>query len=348
MSSDRVPDPLREPESYAAALRDLERRHAIHLLLPVTEASALAILPARRDFSAVVPLPAREVFDRICDKAAVAEAAAAVGLQVPTSVRIESPNELSAQIASMTYPVVLKPIRSIAGEPGDRRKQTVGYANAEQQLREIAASLAPNAYPMLLQQRVDGPGVGVFVLMHKGGVIARFCHERIREKPPSGGVSVYRRSVPVNEELYEASISLLRRLEWDGAAMVEFKIDARTGAAYIMEINGRFWGSLQLAIDAGVDFPALLVAAALGGEPEPVLTYQTEVYSRWFWGDVDHTLLRLLKRDNDLALPADAPGRLTVVLHFLRAFGPGSRNEIARFSDPAPAFRETVNWLLRR
>ncbi len=51
--------------------------------------------------------------------------------------------------------------------------------------------------------------------------------------------------------------------------MVEFKADARTGTPYLMEINGRFWGSLQLAIDAGVDFPAILVAAALGAPIPP-------------------------------------------------------------------------------
>ena len=37
--------------------------------------------------------------------------------------------------------------------------------------------------------------------------------------------------------------------------MVEFKHDERDGVPKLMEINGRFWGSLQLAIDAGVDFP---------------------------------------------------------------------------------------------
>ena len=42
--------------------------------------------------------------------------------------------------------------------------------------------------------------------------------------------------------------------------MVEFKLDARDGVAKLMEINGRFWGSLQLAVDAGVDFPAILSA----------------------------------------------------------------------------------------
>ena len=46
--------------------------------------------------------------------------------------------------------------------------------------------------------------------------------------------------------------------------MLELKVDAATGVPYVMEVNGRFWGSLQLAVDAGVDFPVLLVRRALG------------------------------------------------------------------------------------
>ena len=46
-----------------------------------------------------------------------------------------------------------------------------------------------------------------------------------------------------------------------GVAMVEYRYDPASRRYVFMEINGRFWGSLQLAIDAGVDFPALLVAA---------------------------------------------------------------------------------------
>src|SRR5678815_1154177 len=101
----------------------------------------------------------------------------------------------------------------------------------------------------------------------------RFAHRRIREKPPSGGVSVLSESVAADPETVRKSLALLSALDWNGTAMVEYKQDRVTGQRYLMEINGRFWGSLQLAIDAGVDFPALLVAAALGEHPAPVTQY---------------------------------------------------------------------------
>ena len=54
--------------------------------------------------------------------------------------------------------------------------------------------------------------------------------------------------------------------------MLEFKRDA-TGLPRLIEINPRFWGSLELAIRCGVDFPRLYVAACLGQPFDPVLTY---------------------------------------------------------------------------
>ncbi len=111
---------------------------------------------------------------------------------------------------------------------------------------------------------MPGPGVGVFLLLWEGKLRAAFAHRRLREKPPSGGVSVYRESIALDPVLLERSRRLLESFGWQGVAMVEYKIDERTGTPILMEINGRFWGSLQLAVDAGVDFPRLLIECAEG------------------------------------------------------------------------------------
>src|SRR5262249_42882381 len=158
-----------------------------------------------------------------------------------------------------------KPARSVADlGNGGRQKLSVRHAATREELRARLDELPPSAYPLLLQQRIVGPGVGIFLLLWSGGLVATFAHRRIREKPPSGGVSVYRESIAADPRLVACSLALLRQFAWEGVAMVEYKIDATTGVPYLMEINGRFWGSLQLAVDAGVNFPELLVSLALG------------------------------------------------------------------------------------
>ena len=99
--------------------------------------------------------------------------------------------------------------------------------------------------------------------------IAWFAHRRIREKPPSGGVSVLCESVAVDPMLKEYAERLLRAAEYRGVAMVEFRIGT-DGRPYLMEVNARFWGSLQLAIDCGVDFPWLYYQMLMGEKVEPV------------------------------------------------------------------------------
>jgi len=75
---------------------------------------------------------------------------------------------------------------------------------------------------------------------------------------------------------------LLESLQWRGVAMVEWKCDPRSGRPLLLEINPRFWGSLALAVRAGVDFPRLYANAALGKpSPDFPAPYQIGTVSRW-------------------------------------------------------------------
>jgi len=213
------------------------------------------------------------------------------------------------------------------------------------QLEGALANLSPAAFPLLVQERIVGPGIGIFLLRWEGRVLARFAHRRLREKPPSGGVSVYRESITPPADALAYAEALLDALDWRGVAMVEFKRDGETGPPYLMEINGRFWGSLQLAIDAGVDFPRLLVEAAFGHAPAQPLEGRPGVRLRWLLGDLDHLLLRLRKSHVELALGPDAPGRLRTLASFLVPWRPGDRWEVLRPSDPRPFGRELRRWI---
>ncbi len=345
-----VPDPLEAADGFVAAIERLVRDWRIDVLVPITEASLLALLPERARFKGVcIPFPSYEQFHSICDKTTVLEAARALEIRVPKSRRLASANDRDQLLPeTLRFPLVVKPARSVTPANGRFTKSGVAHAHDWGSLRSALEKVSPAAYPVLLQQRVVGPGVGVFLLIWKGELLASFAHHRIREKPPSGGVSVFCESVPVDPVLLASSRTLLERFAWEGVAMVEYKLDAATGVPYLMEINGRFWGSLQLAIDAGVDFPALLMAAALGGRPHPVHTYRVTTKNRWWWGDVDHLLARLRRSKEELGLPPETPGRWRAIGDFLASCRPPGRNGVLRLGDPMPFVRETLDWVRRR
>jgi predicted ATP-grasp superfamily ATP-dependent carboligase len=344
----KVADPLTNPLAFLADVTALARAWKVDVLVPVSEAALLTILPARESFGGTqIPFADADTFRRVSDKELVLRTAPRFGIGVPEQWTVTCPEALaSTPPETLAFPLVIKPSRSIGERDGHRAKLEVRYAADQRQLEAQLARIDAAAYPLLLQRRLHGPGVGVFLLLWDGRTVAVFSHRRIREKPPSGGVSVYRESIPADPSLVQRSRALLEHFDWRGVAMVEYKLDERSGVPYLMEINGRFWGSLQLAIDAGVDFPALLLSAAAGQRPEPVLQYRTGLRSRWWWGDVDHLLARLRAR-SEFDPSADGGGKLRAVRDFF-LWRPGDRNEILHLDDPRPFLRETIEWFKGR
>lgn len=337
-----VPDPLRRPGEFLDAAAAAVSRHGIGVVIPVTEPSSLALLGAADQMvGAVIAGPTLESFRSISDKEFMLTVAREVGLATPAQLRIERPADChDAPLDTLAYPVVLKPTRSVRSGA----IHSVAYAADRDALHSRLAALPESAFPLLVQQRIVGPGTGVFLLRWDGRILATFAHRRIRETPPSGGASVYSESVVAEPSLVAGATALLERFAWRGVAMLELKRDVSTGLAYVMEVNGRLWGSLQLAIDAGVDFPALLVAAALGRPVPPPPPYRVGVRLRWWWGDVNHVLTRLRHSDARLALPPNAPSRARMLRDFIR-WRRGDRNETLRIDDPRPFLVDTSQWL---
>jgi predicted ATP-grasp superfamily ATP-dependent carboligase len=346
----RVPDALQAPRPFVEAVERVVHDRRIDILIPISEGSLLALLPEQRRFGeTLIPFVSSEQFRRICDRDTVLRAAARLGIATPPQRIITRASDRALLNGDpLRFPLVVKPARSVSDGTGPRVKGVAMHVAERSALTVALDAYRPESYPLLLQHRIEGPGVGVFLLMWDGKVLATFAHRRIREKPPGGGVSVYCESIRQAPDVVQRSVRLLQEFGWQGVAMVEYKIDRNDGTPYLMEVNGRFWGSLQLAIDAGVDFPALLVAAARGRPVEPVVDYRVGVRSRWWWGDVDHLVGRLRHSDAQLAMGAGAPSRWGAIADFLKIWRPGDHSEVFRLSDPLPFARETVNWFLGR
>jgi predicted ATP-grasp superfamily ATP-dependent carboligase len=344
------PDPTADPAGYRRFLEQAFRDVAPEIVLPMTDVSApimLAMRPSHPEL--VIPFPSQESYEAISDKAGLMAAAHELGIPVPRQVVLDHRPEdgcgaADRILAELRLPVVVKPARSaVEGDEGTQRFSVTMIPDRES-LEDTVRAHPEAAYPLLIQERIQGPGMGVFALFWEGVPLAWFAHRRLREKPPTGGVSVYRESVPLREDLKDYASRLLSHFGWSGVAMVEFKKDEATGTPYLMEINGRFWGSLQLALDAGVDFPRLLVEAALGGNPEPITEYRTGVRSRWLRGEADH-LLAMLRRGGELRrthpeLPSAMSALGTFLVPRLR-----DRLEVMRLGDPGPFLREAAEWL---
>jgi predicted ATP-grasp superfamily ATP-dependent carboligase len=339
-----LPDPLRFPTKFASAVAEAVRANSLDAVVPVSEQALLALLPERERLShVVIPFPDLETFKLVSDKREVLSVARRIGIRVPRQVSVESRDDVPRGLHDLSFPVVLKPSRSVGSTQEAYEKHGVSYSDTPEDLCAKIKQTPESGFPLLLQEKIEGPGIGVFLLRWEGQTLAVFAHKRLREKPPSGGVSTYAESTVADPELVSVSERLLDAFGWNGVAMVEYKQDAATGQPVLMEINGRFWGTLQLAIDSGVDFPHLLLQAAAGHRP-PLPQPRRGVRYRWLLGDLDALIKVLTTPRANLNVPTSFPSRS----HYARQFtqrAPAERWDMFDVRDPLPFVLECSRWL---
>lgn len=282
------PSPEKEPGNFVDFLLEYLRKSPSKVLFAIDEGTCDLVTKHIGEFSRVtiVPLPPHEVYLRARDKAETLKVAMKVGIPCPTTYFLKDLVEVEALSRKLKYPLVVKP-RLSSGSRG------IAYVKSAEQLvsnYKKIHSLYPNP---LIQEFIPrgGYAYGVDILMNKDSEPrAVFVHRRLREYPVDGGPSTLRQSVEY-PELAEMGVELLRSLNWYGVAMVEFKMDPRDGTPKLMEVNPKFWGSIQLPIVSGVDFPYLLYRLAVEGGLEPVKKYEIGVMCRWLLpGDILHFL----------------------------------------------------------
>jgi predicted ATP-grasp superfamily ATP-dependent carboligase len=259
----RYPSPLLGT-TFANFVAEYARAHQVDVVLPIGDATTRSLskhLQLVSDATAV-PVAGWPAMAIASSKRLTMPFAQRVGLDVPRT--FARPADVDR------FPVVVK--RS-SGSGGVR------YVNDSTELRTVDPS------DVVIQEWIPGPGHGFFALFEHGGERATFMHRRIREFPITGGASTAAESF-YDADLEEFGLRLLRALEWHGVAMVEVKRDARDGRFKLMEINPKFWGSLDLSIAAGVDFPWATVQMALGGLDGPAPPYDGNMRFQWVFDDL--------------------------------------------------------------
>jgi predicted ATP-grasp superfamily ATP-dependent carboligase len=293
------------PQAFAA-LRTWAAACGVRLVLPLTERACLLCNLERDAWAAAgiaLGCAPQDLLAQAFDKVRTLEAAQACGVEAPPTRVPSSMAEARDAAHALGFPCVVKSRFSNAwdghgfvADPGP------GYAKSLEDLEAAVQARRQGDHWPIIQGFVPGTGKGVFALFDHGRPIAWFAHERLRDVRPSGSGSSLRRSAVLDERLRLPAERLLSQLRWHGPAMVEFRDDG-DHAPYLIEVNGRFWGSLQLAVTAGADFPHWWAEVVLGRGVAEAPSYRQGVTVRWVWGDVKRFLYILA------GAPAGYPGR---------------------------------------
>jgi predicted ATP-grasp superfamily ATP-dependent carboligase len=334
-----LPMPGGDGATWLEPFVELIRARPFDLVIPCDDPTSLPIHVHRDQLephARFYLLPA-DTYETTASKHRTHELARRLGIPLPHEELVETRSELERAALRIGYPLVIKPDRSFTA-------QNLGHRNTHAKIRSREdLARARIALPAIVAEHVDGQGVGVSVLAAEGATLVAFQHRREHE-PPIGGGSAYRSSVPLDPQLLAAAAELMKALDYTGVAMVEFKVDPRTGRWFLMEINGRFWGSLPLALAAGVDFPYYLYDLLVNGRRVFPSDYQAGIYARNTSLDFTWTLENL-RADRKDPILLTRPMR-QVVRDALRLLTLHEHNDTLTLDDPLPGLAEI--WAIIR
>ena len=325
-----------------AALRTWARDRGVTVVLPVTERSCRLVNAERDEWERagiIVGCGVDEMLLQAFDKARTVEIAAACDVRVPPTLAPQSIEECRAAGQELGFPCIVKSRFSSAWDGEQLIAGTMSYVRSAADLDQAVLLCRQGAHWPIIQGFVEGRGTGVFALVADGRVITWFAHERLRDVRPSGSGSSLRRSIPLSARLRLPAERLLAALAWRGPVMVELRDDGGD-APCLMEVNGRFWGSLELAVSAGVDFPRLWVEVLTGQPVEPPSTYEHGVTLRWIWGDVKRLLY--IAAGPPPGFPGAYPSLTKGLAEVLGPQPSGTRSETWDREDRWPALGEWI------
>jgi len=344
--------PLDEKEKFVQNIIDVcSSLPELPVLFAFSDATFLALSRERERVlkHARMLLPPKEQIEIAFDKARTMELAGQLEVPIPQTYIVLGERDIEAASSDISFPAIVKPRHSATWNGALGINGTVQFVHSAEELKSVVLRLKNQTgeFP-IIEEYIQGEEYGVEVFVMDGKVLQWFAHKRIRSLSPTGGASVVKESIEVPSDLKEHSSKLMQALSWSGVAMIEFKRDSnKENKALLIEINGRFWGSLPLAVSAGIPFPHLYFMASLSGKgvekiKEP-FSYVSGLKTRYLLGDIKHLLMVLFKRDKmrNIAYPS----RLKTLYGFVVSFW-NTKEDVFRFSDPKPFFVEVVDRLL--
>jgi predicted ATP-grasp superfamily ATP-dependent carboligase len=314
-----VPAAAAGEERFAAGLQRVIGEGGYDVVFAATDADLLALSGVRARLSAIVPHPPHATLLRALDKAQLTAAALRAGLAVP---RTAATGDLTALRPPLVVKERLHGDRGAgAGAPLDA--EVAGDAAAA---RTLVRRLRARGSDAVVQELVRGRLVALTVVCDRDArPVARLQQEALRTWPGEIGRSVRARSVAVDEGLAAGVARLLAELGWFGLAQLQF-IATADGPPRLIDLNARFYGSLALALGAGVNLPATWAQLAVGRRPP---ARDGAPGARYQWLESDLRQARQERRG--ASVWAGALGCL--------AWGCGAHHSTWAATDPGPAAR---------
>lgn len=324
----------------AREILKISMKNKVRIILPMTERSCQYLNLIRDEFeknNIIIGTVSREILDIALDKYKTYLFCKKHGIKVPHTELLKSDS-----CDDIKYPIVIK------------ERYSNKYENEEFQVSAAPRYIINNEYYIkyynsitrdnnnyIIQEVIEGDSIGIFGIALEGETFALFSHKRIRDVNPVGSGSSLRESREMLPEEIKYVKGIIKNLNWSGPIMFEFK--KRNESLILIEINGRMWGSLQLAIDSGVDFPKIWIKILLGEYIDELKPVYNKVILRNIFGDMKR-LLYIIKGKPKYYYK-EFPSIINGFIEFFGKQPNGTKYEVIRYNDMKPIIGAIINLL---
>jgi len=244
-------EPLTEDNEIAWVnnINTIVEEHAIDIIMPIDIDAIRCLSKNKRYIKAsnkLGLLPPLESFDIANDKGALAKYLTDIGLPVPDTF-LYAKNDDCEKSRSFDFPVIMKILEGFYGSGGG-----IKMFNDSESLRHYFLNNTMDS-SYLIQNYIEGYDIDCSVLCKNGEILAFTI-----QKGTMKGVSDFTPQVGVEflfeQELYAVVKKLMKSLNWSGVAHIDMRFDKNDKKFKVIEINPRFWESLDASLIAGVNF----------------------------------------------------------------------------------------------
>ena len=269
--------PYKKSEQYVSSICDLAKKYNYNIIVPLSLESYVMFSENRHliNESIKIILPPVNGMSTASNKYKTFAYAKTKGVGIPKTFIVDKTTvkNLGPFLKEVGFPVVIK--GSLSGVDNLR------YCNTVSDLVSAIENLLGKESKIVCQEYVVGKTHGFYAYYNEGQLHSFFMHQRIKQYPLTGGPSSVARSYYDNN-LVELSKKILDGLNWNGPAMVEYKFDSQSEEYKLIEINPKFWGSLDLTIEAGVNIPLAMIKHAMNEKFHNPKKYK-DIYFRWLF-----------------------------------------------------------------
>jgi predicted ATP-grasp superfamily ATP-dependent carboligase len=321
-------------DEFENELAELVQKLNVGSIMPISEGYHKVLIAMRERLEPDVHIfsPSRESFDKATDKDFMHSLCLKMDVPVARGMRFD---QLMADGKgdALQLPLVLRTRRQNVG--GEKAGWKAAYAETTAQLFNLYSEVKEYADNVIVQEYHPGVEDHVQILMHDSDVFMVGDYIGEHHMPLAGGVTVQRVSCH-HEGLVNDAVKLLKAIDFEGVAGVQFHYDLKTDDYIFLEINPRFSGGLPTVIMAGFEAPFLLWQSRFDSGKMKKGHYRLGLRTRILGGDANWMFGMM--RGDQLPPGENRMGTIKTMAAFLWNCGPWTRDDSFLLHDPKPFF----------